>query len=353
MPMEVELTDIDTSTLDEAGSISPADLINGRGEEVVEVEEVVTEVADEAPAATSDSDPFAKLRELSNGGDSPIVFGSDEHFEAIGRGEENQTSTLDDDKEVQTSTLHFDTLDDAASHLAAKFRAEREHADEVAIAKQEHTQAALARASAEEAYKSAKADEKAKLATLSALIARGPNYPKPADQASINQGGDSSSESKIDAAVRNDKQSQPTTLDDPNADQTWRAIPIAPLLDGIKGMGEKKREAIVSLTPTLGDFEDLRGAASVQHKQLKDVMPKGVGAAMTDEIEERAMSAMRKHQLSLEALKTVVVAPAYPDGQTSLSDADEVEYEDVEDAENEIEPPWDICSDVSSEDSAS
>jgi hypothetical protein len=72
----------------------------------------------------------------------------------------------------------------------------------------------------------------------------------------------------------------------PGADD-WRKHPTDQLLAGVKGMGAKKLEAIMELAPTVGDLEDLRAAASMAHQMFKDVLPKGCGEAMADEIENR------------------------------------------------------------------
>lgn len=289
MAMEIEYFEVDEEDLGEVagGEVAAADLVNGRGEVV---------------------DHFTGEKEFAGAEDFTQIEAStinQEGEQGDAAEAESTTSTLDDvpanDEAAQTIEAprsRIETVADAwaetqtGKEAIARFRAEDAHDEEIVAAKKAHTEAALARAAAEEAHKAAKAHEKACLSELSALINRGPDYPKPVSQGE--------GESAIDSAVRNDKSSQSPTLDDPNADQSWRAIPIAPMLDGIAGMGAKKREAILSLTPTLGDFEDLRGKASIAHKSLAEVMPKGVGAAMCDELEERAYAAMRKHQVAIE-----------------------------------------------------
>ena len=41
-------------------------------------------------------------------------------------------------------------------------------------------------------------------------------------------------------------------------DDSWRQIPTLEVIDGIDRMGEKKRDAIIHLYPTLGKLEDIR-----------------------------------------------------------------------------------------------
>lgn len=293
MAMEVEYVDMGAEDIGEVSvaDMAAADIVNGAGEVVME-----REVIDQTP----DDSEFASAEDYT------IVTHCKSEW--IDHSPESQTASV----EINTEALPLVDEPLGWSDWAmsdARFKAEFDHKREIATAKESHTQASLARQAAEEIFKAAKATEKACLSELSALINRGPDYPKP-----VNQGGDASD--PIAAAVRNDKDSRPIPADDPSADQSWRAIPTSDLLDGIKGMGDKKRDAILSLIPTMGDFEDLRGQASIAHKPFRSVLPKGVGQGMADEIEERALSRMRKHQLGLEAAKVV--------------SEEEVEYEDAE-----------------------
>lgn len=77
-------------------------------------------------------------------------------------------------------------------------------------------------------------------------------------------------------------------------DNTWRTAATAELLDGTKGMGKKKLEAIVDAAPTVGHLEDLRRQASEQHKAFKDVLPKGCGQGLADAIEDRLVEHVAK-----------------------------------------------------------
>jgi hypothetical protein len=266
MAMEVEYVDMGED-IGEVAEMAAADIVNGAGEVVVESEWV--DHSPESQTASCEVNP-------------PLV---------------NDKWTVE--KEAEARGVDFNNVL-AEKSTENRWVAKAKHELDVAKAKEAHTQASLARQAAEEVFKAAKATEKACLSELSALINRGPDYPKPVDS-SISQGGDASD--PIAAAVRNDKDSRPIPVDDPNADQSWRSIPTSEILDGIKGMGDKKRDAILSLVPTMGDLEDLRGQASIAHKPFRSVLPKGVGQGMADEIEERALSRMRKHQLSLEAAK--------------------------------------------------
>lgn len=170
---------------------------------------------------------------------------------------------------------------------------------QVDAAKENHTSLAVKRAELEAELKDLKADEKAALKSLSNMIQRGPIYPQP--------------KSKIDEAVATGGE-QPSAIvndqaDNPNADETWRNIPMAKLIEGIKGMGPKKAEAILELTPTVGAWEELRAKAGKAFKQMSEVLPKGIGGNIADEIEERVFSAVRDHQKGLEKNKVAQDQP--------------------------------------------
>lgn len=97
-----------------------------------------------------------------------------------------------------------------------------------------------------------------------------------------------------------------------SASSDWRDVPTSELLDGVKGLGAKKLDSITEAAPTAGKLEELRGQASLQHKHFKEVLPKGCGESMADEIENRL--------LDLIAKRSAVEAEAEP----------EEEYEDAE-----------------------
>lgn len=100
----------------------------------------------------------------------------------------------------------------------------------------------------------------------------------------------------------------------------WRDYPTAKLLDGIKGLGAKKLEAIVDLAPTAGKLESLRGEASYAHRQFREVLPKGCGESMADEIENRLIE---------HVAKFAAIGPEEPASESGDADEDG-QYEDVE-----------------------
>jgi hypothetical protein len=79
----------------------------------------------------------------------------------------------------------------------------------------------------------------------------------------------------------------------PGASGDWRDTPTEKLLAGVKGLGAKKLEAIIELAPTAGKLEALRGEASMGHRLFKDVLPKGCGETLADEIENRLLECVK------------------------------------------------------------
>lgn len=81
---------------------------------------------------------------------------------------------------------------------------------------------------------------------------------------------------------------------DESQDDSWRERPLLSLfqMGVIEGLGQKKMEVLTDLCPTFGHFEDLRASASLEGKQLKEVLPKGFGEKITDQIEELFLNAI-------------------------------------------------------------
>lgn len=167
--------------------------------------------------------------------------------------------------------------------LAAEDVAREKHDLEISTAKEEHFSLAVRRSELENELKEIKAEEKAALKYLKNLIRRGPVVPEP--------------ESKIDQAVAAADNPMASHVDDPNADMTWRQTPTSALLEGIKGLGTKKAEAIIDLAPTFGDLEDLRGKAGLAHKSFASCLPRGIGSNMADAIEDRIVEFGTKYQI--------------------------------------------------------
>lgn len=122
-----------------------------------------------------------------------------------------------------------------------------------------------------------------------------------------------------------------------SANDEWQDTPTDELLDGVKGLGAKKLEAIVDLAPTAGKLEELRGEASRQCKSFADVLPKGCGQSIADAIEDRLVQLVANHNTppASEQVEPRVEAesPASEaDEETSEAHqpADGEEYEDTD-----------------------
>jgi hypothetical protein len=78
---------------------------------------------------------------------------------------------------------------------------------------------------------------------------------------------------------------EPVASEQPASD--WQATPTKELLAGIKGCGAKKLEAICDVAPTAGKLQELRIEASTGCRDFREVLPKGCGEQLADEIINR------------------------------------------------------------------
>lgn len=79
----------------------------------------------------------------------------------------------------------------------------------------------------------------------------------------------------------------------------WRSISTEVLLEEpIERFGAKKKESLLELVPTLGEFEDLRARVGQDAATLRELLPKGIGESAADALEERLISAIQRHQIS-------------------------------------------------------
>lgn len=97
---------------------------------------------------------------------------------------------------------------------------------------------------------------------------------------------------------KNPNEPEDVSAPESTAVNDWRDYPTVSLLKGMKGLGDKKLEAIVEEAPTVGKLEELRGNASMAHKQFKDVLPKGFGEELCDRIEQRIEHYVREWMLT-------------------------------------------------------
>lgn len=94
------------------------------------------------------------------------------------------------------------------------------------------------------------------------------------------------------ALLELDKHTQPegsvataSNLNAAEEDESWRAHPTSALLAVIPGV-KKKKEMLIEVAPTVGQVQDMRQQASLDHKSFKSVMPKGCGESFADQVED-------------------------------------------------------------------
>jgi hypothetical protein len=67
----------------------------------------------------------------------------------------------------------------------------------------------------------------------------------------------------------------------------WRQWETASILDGIEGLGSKKREAIIEHFPTFGKLMDARTESGKEHVAFHTLLPKGIGETIGTELINR------------------------------------------------------------------
>lgn len=129
-------------------------------------------------------------------------------------------------------------------------------------------------ADAKENLKIAKSNEKLALSQLVRISTEGPKFrDKPTPVVA-----------PVDSPVVSSE--NPTSSDD------WRSIQTSTLLEGIEGLGAKKREDLLDSFPTLGSLEDARAEASKEFVPFRSKLPRGIGEKIADAIEEAMLSAI-------------------------------------------------------------
>ena len=220
------------------------------------------------------------------------VFG--EAVESIGRDPEDIHCQGGDEPEDGPEEVTL-TEEEHANYLAAvegwKVRCKDvsiHHEMHLAIMKDEQGIAAIAMKEAESEYKEAKRFHKDILAKWMDLRDKGPTLPEePKKEDFI---------TKVEEPVQEPVQrneAEGSFADEP-IDDSWRQIPTLEVIDGIDRMGEKKRDAIIHLYPTLGKLEDIRAEASRECVHFSDKLPKGCGKSIADAIEDRILETIAK-----------------------------------------------------------
>jgi hypothetical protein len=117
---------------------------------------------------------------------------------------------------------------------------------------------------------------------------------------------------------------QPPMVDAEWGDGQWREASTREVMTGVKGLGEKKLDALADLAPTIGDLEDLRGTS---YGVFKNVLPQGFGDKVASEIEDRLIEHIRKQSSppASEQVKLNVVSDDDDPGQGSEEAAEQKE----------------------------
>lgn len=110
----------------------------------------------------------------------------------------------------------------------------------------------------------------------------------------------------------------------PNSDSedSWRDIKSVDILVGIKGLGAKKLDALLDMCPTLGHLEDVRGQASREFKEFRELLPKGIGTNTAAAIEEAAEEAVRNWRADMDEREANVESNQDSDQESTEDDAE-------------------------------
>lgn len=92
-------------------------------------------------------------------------------------------------------------------------------------------------------------------------------------------------ESKVTAADLNLKQGNIVPAAIPES--KWRAWETDTILEGIEGLGAKKRETLIEHFPTFGKLMDARTEAGKEHVSFHSLLPKGIGESIATELINR------------------------------------------------------------------
>lgn len=67
----------------------------------------------------------------------------------------------------------------------------------------------------------------------------------------------------------------------------WRSWETATILEGIEGLGNKKRDALIEHFPTFGKLMDARTESTKEHVSFHSLLPKGIGESIGTELINR------------------------------------------------------------------
>ena len=221
-----------------------------------------------------------------------LFEGSEEFIEAVETQElaESQYTATESSSEPVSVVAQVDTLPDTVSEsvtdvaesVDADPDLQLQHDQQIEAAEKDLAECAVRRADLEATLKLSKAEYKEALDYLVALKKRGPQSSVVASNLGIEL----------------------------PEDDSWRLISTERVLEGIENLGTKKRDLILSAFPTFGELEDARNKASLRHKPFKEVLPKGIGSAIADQLETRIGDVMLEFSRMLEKSASGEIAVA-------------------------------------------
>jgi hypothetical protein len=221
-----------------------------------------------------------------------LFEGSEEFIEAVETQElaESQYTATESSSEPVSVVVQVDTLPDTVSEsmtdmtesVDADPDLQLQHDQQIEAAEKDLAECAVRRADLEATLKLSKAEYKEALDYLVALKKRGPQSSVVASNLGIEL----------------------------PEDDSWRLISTERVLEGIENLGTKKRDLILSAFPTFGELEDARNKASLMHKPFKEVLPKGIGSAIADQLETRIGDVMLEFSRMLEKSASGEIAVA-------------------------------------------
>lgn len=246
----------------------------------------------------SSDEPDAPVEDSLVGGDE---FDDDDDFEDFEEDGLPPTGFITDDEEPEEDPVEAAAPTAEAPSPVAEIEwdeAKERKADEEAWiesirdARKEIEETKSKLNNLKERLKIAKADHALALQDLSDLVEQGPWYRKKPEPPKAPAPVPAAAAAPSPAAAHEEPEHEPK---EPLVEvEDWQSITTASLLEGIDGLGAKKREALIEAFPTLGKLEEARGEASKQFKSFKEVLPRGIGEKIASELEEKMLQTIAK-----------------------------------------------------------
>lgn len=240
--------------------------------------------------------PTGEGSEVSSKTGPAVDLVDDQHVSTDGGNGESKTSTVSDDPTNQpVIQLASEVPSTAIATIEIVWDEETEkRKDEAAFfAKLKELNVAID--TAEENLEEAKEQAKLAKATLNLAIAtqkqftsKGVQYrKKPVPQPIAEPARPVVAiESKAEGS-KETKAEEPKATPAPIPESEWRAWETETILEGIEGLGAKKRETLIEHFPTFGKLMDARTESGKEHVSFHSLLPKGIGESIGTELINR------------------------------------------------------------------